>query len=117
MTMNLIRISTFPSMGVPSLVVTDLPKETVITHSPHEKDWWYFYKRSAFTDQIHCATIYIPNMNPADISSKYMSWAHGRLLIQDAFPELDAEEREFIMTGVTPQEWNDAFTEEAEEEN
>ena len=33
----------------------------------------------------------------------------GDILIQDAFPNLDAEQREFILTGVTPQEWNDTF--------
>lgn len=30
-------------------------------------------------------------------------------LIQDAFPELAPEQREFIMTGVTPEEWRAAF--------
>lgn len=29
--------------------------------------------------------------------------------IQDAFPHLTADEREFILTGVTPQEWEAAF--------
>jgi hypothetical protein len=33
----------------------------------------------------------------------------GDILIQDAFPNLDAEQREFILTGITPQEWNDTF--------
>jgi len=27
------------------------------------------------------------------------------ILIQDAFPQLSAEEREFIKTGITPEEW------------
>lgn len=32
-------------------------------------------------------------------------------LIQDAFPNLSADEREFIMTGITPEEWDAAFEE------
>jgi len=26
--------------------------------------------------------------------------------VQDIFPQLDAEQREFLINGVTPQEWN-----------
>lgn len=36
---------------------------------------------------------------------------HGEL-IQNVFPELTADDREFIMTGVTEDEWNRAFGEE-----
>ena len=32
-------------------------------------------------------------------------------LLQDAFPNLNADEREFIKTGITPQEWSDTFGE------
>lgn len=32
-------------------------------------------------------------------------------LIQDVFPELSAPEREFIMTGMTPDEWDATFGE------
>lgn len=35
--------------------------------------------------------------------------------VQDAFPNLTAEEREFIITGITPTEWNEMFSEEEEE--
>jgi hypothetical protein len=37
-------------------------------------------------------------------------------LIQHAFPHLSAEEREFFMTGITPSEWAEAFSEDEEEE-
>ena len=30
-------------------------------------------------------------------------------LVQNAFPHLTADEREFILTGITPQEWEEAF--------
>ena len=36
----------------------------------------------------------------------------GDILIQDAFPNLNAEQREFILSGITPQEWNNTFGEE-----
>ena len=37
-------------------------------------------------------------------------WQDGEL-IQDVFPHLNADEREFIKTGITPQEWSDTFGE------
>ncbi len=58
-------------------------------------------------------------VNTMDIAvdeMKYMAWKAGMLkgdpLIQDAFPELTADEREFILTGITSQEWDDMFSEE-----
>jgi len=30
----------------------------------------------------------------------------GDILVQDAFPNLNAEQREFLISGITPQEWN-----------
>ena len=35
-------------------------------------------------------------------------WESGTL-IQNAMPHLSADEREFIMTGITPEEWDSAF--------
>ena len=40
----------------------------------------------------------------------------GDMLIQDAFPNLDKEQREFLLSGITPQEWNDTFGEEGDDE-
>ena len=37
-------------------------------------------------------------------------------LIQDEFPELSAEQREFLMTGITPAEWLAMFPPEKEAE-
>lgn len=34
---------------------------------------------------------------------------HAGMPIQDAFPELSADDREFIMTGITAEEWNQMF--------
>jgi len=36
------------------------------------------------------------------------AWNAGTL-IQEAMPQLSAEDREFIMTGVTPEEWDEEF--------
>ena len=42
---------------------------------------------------------------------QYAAWVHG-MSIQEAMPNLNADEREFIMTGITPEEWADTFGEE-----
>ena len=39
------------------------------------------------------------------------AWENGQL-IQDAMPNLSADEREFIMTGITPDEWDEVFGDE-----
>jgi hypothetical protein len=41
-------------------------------------------------------------------------WQKERWLIQDAMPELTAAQREFIMTGITSQEWDAEFTDDDE---
>ena len=33
----------------------------------------------------------------------------GDILVQDAFPNLDIGQREFLISGITPQEWNETF--------
>ena len=42
------------------------------------------------------------------------AWEEGELA-QNAFPNLDASEREFVMTGITSEEWDDMFSEEIED--
>ncbi len=42
---------------------------------------------------------------------QYRSWQEG-MLIQKAMPNLSADDREFIMTGITPEEWEDVFGKE-----
>ena len=39
---------------------------------------------------------------------EYASWRGGEL-IQNAMPRLNADEREFIKTGVTAEEWDEMF--------
>jgi hypothetical protein len=38
-------------------------------------------------------------------------------LVQDAFPLLTASQREFILTGITSEEWDETFKEEPELED
>ena len=40
---------------------------------------------------------------------KLDSWEKGKGLIQDIFPELTADQREFLITGMTQEEWDDLF--------
>ncbi len=42
------------------------------------------------------------------------AWQNGQF-IQNAMPELTADEREFLLTGMTPEEWDEAFGEEDDE--
>lgn len=51
--------------------------------------------------------------NSMEISLKpaeYKQWSDTprnlRPLVQDAFPQLSDDEREFIITGITPEEWD-----------
>lgn len=68
-------------------------------------------KTSMFTGQEH--TMSIP-MSGIEFDGCLRRWMVEGFMIQDAFRSLDADQREFIMTGVTPQEWDDAFKEEGE---
>ena len=46
----------------------------------------------------------IMEIDPID----YQKWVDGAL-IQDALPYLTADEREFLMTGITPDQWKRMF--------
>jgi len=41
-------------------------------------------------------------------------YAEGNTLIQEVFPTVPMEEREFIKTGTTPKEWKEMFGERPE---
>ena len=44
--------------------------------------------------------------------SDYKAWKEDRVLIQRAFPYLNQEQREILVTGWTDAEWNTLFPEE-----
>jgi hypothetical protein len=50
-------------------------------------------------------------VNPDD----YMSWKAGFGSIQDLMPYLSDTDREFILSGITPDEWDEAFDEMEED--
>ena len=51
------------------------------------------------------------NMPYESFMVAYADWQKFGTLIQYAFPKLSPDEREFILTGVTPKEWKEAFSE------
>jgi hypothetical protein len=49
------------------------------------------------------------NTKELPITEQQLSAWEGGMLAQDAFPNLSADDREFIMTGITSEEWDMAF--------
>lgn len=48
-----------------------------------------------------------------DITSDQLKrWERGEDIIQNIMPNLTANEREFIMTGMTPDEWDEVIGDE-----
>jgi len=59
------------------------------------------HKRCILTDKI--------NSMELDITLKsYLEHQKGKLA-QDAFPHLNADEREFLISGITPEVWEETF--------
>lgn len=50
-------------------------------------------------------------VNPDD----YIAWQSGLGNIQDLMPYLSDNDREFILSGITPEEWDGAFAENEED--
>ena len=64
-------------------------------------------RTSPFTGEVHAREI---NVTPGQLHD----WENGTL-IQNAMPDVSAEDREFIMTGITPEEWDATFEDEVGE--
>lgn len=45
------------------------------------------------------------NCSVAEFNEGLIQWQEEGRLIQDAFPFLSADEREFLLTGMTPEMW------------
>lgn len=58
-------------------------------------------RKSPFTGKIHTMEI---NVTHAQIAA----WENGKP-IQNVMPNVSADHREFLMTGITPDEWNATF--------
>ena len=52
----------------------------------------------------------ILSISPLEWEVAYAKWVSGAY-IQDAFSMLDAGEREFLMTGITPDQFDNMFEE------
>tara|TARA_R110000824_G_scaffold21748_16_gene80838 strand:+ start:914 stop:1210 length:297 start_codon:yes stop_codon:yes gene_type:complete len=57
----------------------------------------YFAKRCTVTKEDYSVEITIP---------KYVMWREKKYLIQNIFPDLTADDREFLVSGCTPAEWD-----------
>lgn len=58
-------------------------------------------RTSPFTGKVHSMEI--------DVTEEQVLRYNQGELIQRAFPHLTPDEREFIKTGITPQEWEETF--------
>lgn len=65
-------------------------------------------RKSPFTGKVSQMNLPI---SEEEFNRRATAWQNGTL-IQDAFPMLDASQREFIKTGITPQEWDNMFGED-----
>ena len=62
-------------------------------------------KRSAISGAI--------NSREIPVSRRALElWERGGILLQDAFPNISADDREFILSGITPEEWDEHFGED-----
>ena len=59
-------------------------------------------KRCPLTNEIH--TMDIP-LSEEEYEASHRRWKHEGVLVQNAFPTLSVSEREFIMTGISPEVW------------
>lgn len=55
-------------------------------------------RKSLFTGKLHTMELAV---NPLDLDAYHAGTAN----IQDVFPHLSDEQREFIKSGITPEEW------------
>lgn len=78
-----------------------------IAHTDSDPNYVNVTRVSAITHRQHTMRIKI---SPKDFRRGY-NLAESGMYIQDAFPTLSVDEREFIKTGITPEEWENIFGE------
>ena len=62
-------------------------------------------RQSILTGKVHALEL--------DVTRDQLRAWHSGELIQDAMPQLTEDEREFVMNGITPEEWTAVFGEDA----
>lgn len=65
-------------------------------------------KRSPFTGMAH--TMDLP-IDTQERLQAYEAWRNGKGLIQNELHFLTADQREFLITGITAEEWKEIFQE------
>jgi len=65
-------------------------------------------RKSGLTGKVH-------EMDLPITQEQLDRWYSGKGMIQHIFPDLTPDQREFIMTGATQQEWDEHFGEDDEE--
>lgn len=65
------------------------------------------YEVDVFVEKVHKGTIVLT----AGQLDGFYRWVKGNALIQNALPDLTADEREMLMTGITASEWDEMFAE------
>jgi uncharacterized protein YxjI len=63
---------------------------------------------------VHNKKFIVVNMKLEDISQCWYNWQMRGEKVQKAFQTLSGAEREFLMTGITENEWNEIFKEPEE---
>lgn len=43
---------------------------------------------------------------------RFKGWVNGSKTIQEAFPDLSADQREILLTGIGPKQWDEMFKED-----
>lgn len=54
-------------------------------------------------------------MNLDITEDNYNQWKEGKIVIQKAFPNLTEDEREFLLSGMTKEDWDETFKDWDEE--
>jgi hypothetical protein len=85
---------------------TDQKEQTIF----HGVDSATIVRYSPFDGKFYKATINL-------LEYDYHRWRYDGLAIQDALPYLTNEEREFLISGYTPEQWKIIFPPEKDEQN
>lgn len=52
----------------------------------------------------------------ADQYERYLKWRESDVLLQDILPELSSSDREKLITGIGPEEWDQMYPEDDDED-
>jgi len=72
---------------------------------------WNLESKGA-TTTVTRRSVFTRELNTMEIPTTYErseAWLHGGTVIQNALPELNVDQREFLMSGATPEEWEAMF--------